>query len=114
MSAKGYGAEFKFLQGSFVRGLKRGMTAPVSFSYTLSGEVDLPKVVSVEIRRFSSQPASDAAASTQDWKRVGQAIGKAIDTYGRETSAGFTVAKGSTGGKRARGAEHSRRVAVAK
>lgn len=109
MSTKGYGTEFKFLQGSFVRGLKRGMNAPVSFSYTLSGEIDLPKVVSVEIRRFSSQPASDAAASMQDWKRVGQSIAKAIDTYGRETTADFTpvAAKESANRKRVRGTEHS-------
>lgn len=89
MSTKGCGSESWFPQGSFVRAFKRGMTAPVAFACSSGRELDLPAVVSVQIRRFSSQPASDVSRTRQDWERVGQSLAKAIEAYGRETNAGF-------------------------
>ena len=117
MSKKADGFAVSFLQGSFFKGLKRGMTAPVSFGHTV---IDLPPVVSVQIRRFSSRLPSDYACVHQDWTRVGESISKATETYGREYGATNTPpaaipVESDRAAKRiaATGSERSRRVATA-
>lgn len=90
MSNKAYGATLKFLQGSFARGLKRGMTAPTAFGHTA---IELPPIMHIEIRKFSTRPTNDYSGVQQDWCRVGESIAKAVDTHGRQVKSGVAASE---------------------
>lgn len=102
---------------AFVKGLERGMFAPVNFGNC--AVVDLPEVESVKIKPVSVRVRhGEIGGVKQDWLNVGCYIAQASESYGSkvalEPAPKSTIIRSQSGATHNRRARRASAVASAK